>query len=437
MAALARVDCVVIGAGAIGLACGRALSGDGFETLILEAAGKFGTGTSSRNSEVIHAGIYYPTDSLKARLCVEGKDMLYDYVKDRRIPYQQCGKLIVAGSATEIPRLHNLQKQALRNGVKDLQLLTADEVSSMEPEVRCSQGLLSPSTGILCSHTFMHQLLADAESHGADCVLHCAVERGTIQDDGSILLETSQGPIHAGLVINAAGLHAIGIAQRLATFDRRFIPRAYFAKGNYFHLDGEKVASSRRFSRLVYPMPEVGGLGIHATIDLSGSVRFGPDVEWLRANGAASTTNSSSSSSSVGDSGSCSASSGVDEYRHYDSSVPTDYTVDPCRAEIFYGAIRKYWPSMPDDSLLPDYSGIRPKLCLPAALSHPTPHDQAQQQGHEQAVHYRDLTDFAIEGPETHNVRGLVNLFGIESPGLTASLSIAQYVLRLVKDAGH
>jgi len=411
---------VVVGAGAVGLACARALTVAGHAPVyVLEAAARIGSGTSSRNSEVIHAGIYYRPRTLKARLCVEGRHLLYPYLRERGIGHRQCGKLIVAAAESEVPRLAALQKQAATNGVADTVMLGADEVARLEPHVVCVRGLLSPSTGIFDSHAYMLSLLADAEEHGATCVLNCHVLSAHVDGDGTLRLQTTHGDIDARTVVNAAGLHAVAFVEKLHGYDRARVPRAYFAKGNYFCLVGGGVAPGGSsssgssggggrapFQRLIYPMPEVGGLGIHATLDLAGNVRFGPDVEWLRAAPPLS----------------C----GHDGYQHVDGAVPTDYTVDPRRADVFYGAIRRYWPGLPDHALAPDYAGVRPKLAVPAAV--------AGNEGPPAAAHGRDVDDFVVEGPRTHGVRGLVNLFGIESPGLTASLAIAQHVVGLLTE---
>ena len=410
MTTTTTIPCVVIGAGAVGLACGRAMAMAGYETLILETGKVIGSGISSRNSEVIHAGIYYPAGSLKAILCVQGKQLMYPYLRERNINFHQCGKLIVSSTVAEVTKLHKLKQHAINNGVSDMKILTAADVTCLEPNITCIQGLLSPTTGILDSHTFMQNLLGDAESHGANCVLNCEVLHGKIKTDGHnpIALETSQGDIHADIVINAAGLYAIRVIERFEGFPSQYIPQAYFAKGNYFRLSDD--VPKKPFRRLVYPMPEEGGLGIHATMDLDGNVRFGPDVQWMLAPNSGSSNRGS--------------------YQYRNGVVPTDYIVESQRAEVFYNAIRKYWPHLQDNSLVPDYSGIRPKLCLPsslAALDDNCPSNVADKP--------RDLTDFLIEGPQTHGVKGLINLFGIESPGLTASMAIAQHVLHLIKDS--
>ena len=405
------IPCVVIGGGVVGLACGRAMAMAGYETLILETGSVIGSGISSRNSEVIHAGVYYPKASLKASLCVQGKQLLYPYLRERNINYHQCGKLIVASTVAEVPKLYQLKQHAIINGVANMKILSAADVSCLEPDITCVQGLLSPSTGIFDSHTYMQNLLGDAETYGTNCVLNCEILHGKINVDVSntISLETSQGNIHADIVINAAGLHAIGIIERMKGFPSQYIPPAYFAKGNYYRLSDE--VPRKPFRRLIYPMPVEGGLGIHATLDLSGNVRFGPDVQWMLA----------PKSSSSGQ---------RESYQHRNGVVPTDYSVESQRAAVFYDAIRKYWPSLQDNSLVPDYAGIRPKLCLPSSLA--AIDDNSPSHITDKS---RDFTDFLIEGPQTHGVKGLINLLGIESPGLTASMAIAQYVLQLIKES--
>jgi L-2-hydroxyglutarate oxidase LhgO len=359
-----RVDCVVIGAGVIGLATARQLAMAGREVLLLEAAGMIGTETSSRNSEVIHAGIYYPAGSLKARACVAGKYRLYAYCAERGIPHRRCGKLIVATSAGQKATLEGIRAKAAANGVDDLELLTPDAVAALEPEVFCTAALLSPSTGIIDSHGLMLALQADAEEHGALVVFHAPVERGRITADGIELEVGGAEPITllARTVINSAGLHAPALARRIEGLDPALVPPPYFCKGNYFTLSG-----ARPFRHLIYPVPEEAGLGVHVTIDLGGQVRFGPDVEWLDA---------------------------------------LDYDVDPARAEVFYEAVRRYYPGLKDGAIEPGYAGIRPKISPKGTQA----------------------ADFVIQGPVEHGVPGLVNLFAIESPGLTACLALAEEV---------
>ncbi|MEZ2330217.1 NAD(P)/FAD-dependent oxidoreductase [Mesorhizobium sp. RCC_202] len=364
-----QVDCIVAGAGVIGLAVARALAAQGLETLILEAADAIGTGTSSRNSEVIHAGIYYPQGSLKARLCLAGRELLYRYCADHAIPHRRSGKLIVATDAAQEPVLGSIHANAVACGVDDLRFLSAVEAKALEPAVHCTAALLSPSTGIIDSHALMLALLGDAEDNGAMLSLNTSIVSGRIEAARFVLqtVDTTTGEafeIAASRLVNAAGLSAVALAGSLEGFDRQFLPTLRYAKGNYF-----SVAGRAPFSRLVYPVPEPGGLGVHLTLDLGGTARFGPDVEWTDT---------------------------------------LDYRVDPARAERFYGAIRKYWPDLADGALQPAYSGIRPKLS-----------SQGKADG-----------DFVIQGPAAHRTQGLVNLFGIESPGLTSSLAIAEEVTR-------
>ena len=366
-----RVDCVVIGAGVVGLACARALALAGREVVILEEAGAIGTETSSRNSEVIHAGIYYAPGSAKALLCVEGRELLYRYCEERSVAHRRCGKLIVATSAEQVAALHKIQAQAAANGVRDLRILTAVEAKAMEPALRCVAALYSPSTGIVDSHALMLAYLGEAEDHGAMHALLSPVTGGEIEGNGIALEVGGSEPmrIHARTVINSAGLMAQRFAKSLRGFPSDKIPPLYYAKGNYYSL-----AARPPFTRLIYPVPEAAGLGVHLTLDLAGQARFGPDVEWI---------------------------------------TEIDYDVDLSRADGFYRAIRDYWPGLKDGQLAPGYAGVRPKLSGPG----------------------EPANDFMIQGPAEHGVPGLVNLFGIESPGLTASLALAEQVVRLAGGA--
>jgi len=354
----------VIGAGVVGLAIARALALAGREVVILEAEDAIGTATSSRNSEVIHAGIYYPAGSLKARLCVEGREQLYAYCAERRIGHRRCGKLIVATAAEQEPQLARLIEQARANGVRDLRWLCAPEARALEPALACTAAVLSPSTGIVDSHALMLALLADAERQGALLALKSPVAGGEVTGHGIELDVGCAEPtrIQARTVINSAGLAAPRVAASIAGVPHDRVPPAHLCKGNYYAAAGRPA-----FSRLIYPMPEADGLGVHVTLDLAGQMRFGPDVEWIDR---------------------------------------VDYDVDAARAAAFYDAIRRYWPALPDGALQPAYAGIRPKI-----------HAQGE-----------PARDFVIEGPEAHGVPGLVNLFGIESPGLTASLAIGALV---------
>jgi L-2-hydroxyglutarate oxidase LhgO len=359
-----RVECVVIGAGVIGLAIARRLAQAGREVIVLEAAEGIGTVTSSRNSEVIHAGIYYPAGSLMARMCVNGKRALYQYCRDHGIPHRNCGKLIVATSANETTRLTSIRAHAEANGVNDLQTLSGEAARALEPALNCDAALLSPSTGIIDSHAFMLALRGDAEAAGAACAFHTPLLRARVFSGGIELDAGGDAPIslECALLVNAAGLAASAVARSIDGMPIELIPPAYLAKGNYF-----SCSAPAPFSRLIYPVPEPGGLGVHLTLDMAGQARFGPDVEWVDA---------------------------------------IDYAVDPARAERFYPAIRRYWPTLPDGALMPSYSGIRPKIVPPAVAAQ----------------------DFLIQGPADHGVAGLINLFGIESPGLTSSLAIADHV---------
>jgi L-2-hydroxyglutarate oxidase LhgO len=358
------IDCVVVGAGVVGLAVARALAMAGREVLVLEAAEGIGTETSSRNSEVIHAGIYYPAGSLMARSCVEGKHLLYAYCRERGLPHANCGKLIVATDEEEAGKLLSIQARAAANGVPDLRLLTRAETLTMEPALACTAALHSPSTGIIDSHAYMLSLQGDAENASAIFVFHSPVLSGRATGNGIEIEVGGAEPmrLRARTLVNSAGLHAPRLARAIQGMPAGMIPGSYYAKGNYFTLTGKNP-----FSRLIYPVPVPGGLGTHLTIDLGGQARFGPDVEW------------------------------VEEIA---------YEVDPDRARGFYAAIRRYWPDLKDGALAPGYSGIRPKTVPPGAPAQ----------------------DFVIQGPAEHGVPGLVHLFGIESPGLTASLALAERV---------
>ncbi len=359
-----RVECVVIGAGVVGLAIARRLAQAGLEVVVLEAAEGIGTATSSRNSEVIHAGIYYPAGSLMARMCVAGKHALYDYCRDHGIPHRNCGKLIVATTEAETAKLQSIKAHAEANGVLDMEVLSGEAVRALEPAVSCDAALLSPSTGIVDSHAFMLALRGDAEAAGGAYAFHAPLLRARTVTGGFELEVGGAAPMTlvCRLLINSAGLGATGVARSIDGMPVELIPPAYLAKGNYF-----SCSARAPFSHLIYPVPEPGGLGVHLTLDLAGQARFGPDVEW------------------------------VDRI---------DYAVDPARAEKFYPAIRRYWPDLPDGALMPSYSGIRPKIVPPAV---------ARQ-------------DFVIQSARDHGVEGLINLFGIESPGLTSSLAIGDYV---------
>ena len=362
-----QIDAVVIGAGVVGLAVGRELALQGLEVMVLESENAIGTGTSSRNSEVIHAGIYYPAGSLKARLCVQGKALLYAYCAERGVAHQRLGKLIVATNAQQVTQLAGIAAKAAANGVHDLRQISAVEAQAMEPALQCDAALLSPSTGIVDSHGLMLALQGDMENAGGLLALLSPVQSiGVGQGTAShpLRLSTQDGTeLAARFVVNAAGLNAVAIANRVEGLDKKLLPKASYAKGNYFTLAGKAP-----FSRLIYPVPEHAGLGVHLTLDLGGQAKFGPDVQW------------------------------VDD--------PSDLVVDPRRGDAFYAEVRKYWPALPDGALLAGYAGMRPKVNGP----------------HEAAA------DFMIQGPEQHGVAGLINLMGIESPGLTSSLAIAAEV---------
>jgi L-2-hydroxyglutarate oxidase LhgO len=363
-----RVDCIVIGAGVVGLAVARALALAGREVIMLEAANAIGTETSSRNSEVIHAGIYYPAGSLKARLCVAGRKRLYAYCAERGIPHAAVGKLIVATSQEQHGTLADLTAKAAASGVTDLRWVPLEEVAEMEPEIRATAALLSPSSGIIDSHSYMLALQGDAEDRGMAIAFGTPVVGGRVTSDGIEIETGGDAPMRlaANLVVNSAGLHATRVAAAIEGLPPESVPPLYYAKGNYFGLAGKSP-----FRRLIYPVPENAGLGVHVTLDLGGRGRFGPDVEWIDR---------------------------------------LDYAVDPRRSEPFYAAVRRYWPGLPDGALYPDYAGIRAKLQTPGGAA----------------------ADFVIQGPADHGVPGLVNLYGIESPGLTASLAIADWVGDLV-----
>lgn len=354
-----RVDCVVIGAGVVGLAVARALALRGRDVIVLEAAPAIGTGTSSRNSEVIHAGIYYPAGSLKARMCVHGREMLYAYCVERNVPHRQCGKLIVATSLAQIETLKRIHHHAAANGVADLQWLDPDQARTLEPALQCHAALLSPSTGIIDSHQFMLALQGDLENAGGVVALRTPVNCMEVVKEGIIVRVADGTGLLATTVLNAAGLAAPDVARRCDGLNPRHVPSPRYAKGNYFMLAGKAP-----FTRLIYPVPEAAGLGVHLTLDLGGQAKFGPDVEWVDS--------------------------------------PDDLSVNASRVEGFYGEVRKYWPQLPDGVLVPGYSGIRPKIHGPD----------------------EPAADFVIQGPRVHGVTGLINLFGIESPGLTSALAI-------------
>ncbi|HEV8027021.1 MAG TPA: NAD(P)/FAD-dependent oxidoreductase [Stellaceae bacterium] len=362
------VECVVIGAGVVGLAVARALALAGHEVMVLEKERWIGAETSSRNSEVIHAGLHYPKGSLKARFCVEGRDRLYAYCAARGVPHARVGKLTVACKEEEIPILEGVWRKAEENGVDDLEWVGGNEARALEPELFCRRAFFSPSTGIVDSHALMLAYQADLEAAGGMVVLRAPVLSGSAGAEGFTLEVGGAEPmtLDCRMLINSGGVHAPALARRIRGIPPESIPRDYFCRGVYFTLSGRSP-----FRRLIYPVPEPGGLGVHLTLDLAGQARFGPDVEWIDR---------------------------------------LDHTVDPRRGERFYAAIRNYWPGLRDGALQPGYAGIRPKISGPT----------------------EPAADFAVQGPADHGVAGLVNLYGIESPGLTASLALADHAVRLL-----
>ena len=370
-----HVECVVVGAGVVGLAIARELAMRGREVIILEKQDAIGTEISSRNSEVIHAGIYYPQDSLKARLCVAGKHQLYEFCADHGVAHRRIGKLIVAAVESEVDALDDVRAAAHRNDVTDVEHLTLAAAREMEPAVQCVGALISPSTGIVDSHGLMLALQGDAEDHGTMIAFLSELTEGQIETHGfSLKIESGDRTspadvltLECDVLINSAGLDAQEVAHRILGFPKTSIPPLHLARGCYFTMSGKSP-----FQHLIYPMPDGTSLGVHVTLDISGQTRFGPDVEWIDT---------------------------------------IDYNVDPARGDAFYDAVRRYFPTLPDNALQPGYSGIRPKIQAPG----------------------EPAADFVIEGPEHHGIPGLVNLFGIESPGLTASLTIAKYVVQFLE----
>ncbi|GJD92769.1 MULTISPECIES: NAD(P)/FAD-dependent oxidoreductase [Methylobacterium] len=358
------MDILVVGAGIIGLAVARAMVLRGHDVIVAESAGAFGSGISSRNSEVIHAGLYYPTGSLRARHCVVGRRMLYAFCASRGVAHRACGKLVVATSEAEAAKVAAIRDQGAANGVEDLALLDAEEARRLEPNLACTAALLSGSTGIVDSHGLMLALLGEIKDNGGALALGTPVERlararaGWVAHFGG----ADPGTYPFDAIVNAASFGAQALASATEDYPAARVPRLVLARGNYFGCSGRPA-----FGRLIYPAPVEGGLGIHLTLDLAGRMRFGPDVEWTDR---------------------------------------LDYRVNPERGAVFYAAIRRYWPGLPDGALVPDYAGIRPKLSGPGEATQ----------------------DFRIDGPSEHGLPGLVHLFGIESPGLTASLSLAEDV---------
>lgn len=359
------IQCVVVGAGVVGLAVARALAQAGVEVLVVEQAGAIGTGTSSRSSEVIHAGIYYPANSLKAQLCVQGKHLLYEYCQARGIAHARLGKLIVATTEQEKGALDGIVKRARANGVDDLQWLDPSQAQALEPALHCTAALLSPSTGIVDSHGLMLAYQGDAENAGAQCVFHSPLTRARVlQPEGFEVSFGGNDPmtLSCEMLINAAGLQAPALATHMEGLNPDCVPRAYLCKGSYFSLQGKAP-----FKHLIYPVPQSAGLGVHLTLDLGGQAKFGPDTQWV---------------------------------------TQENYDIDPSRGDSFYEAVRRYWPELKDGALQPDYTGIRPKISAPN----------------------EPAADFMISDVSHHQIPGLVNLFGIESPGITSSLALAQRV---------
>lgn len=364
-------DVVVIGAGAVGLAVAAEFARSGYDVIVLEAADGIGTGTSSRNSEVIHGGMYYPTGSLRHRMCVTGRRKLYAYLEARGVPHMKRGKLIVATSEKEAANIEGIHASGLANGVEGLEMVSGATARAWEPNLSCNAALWSPETGVVDSHSYMLALQGEIEDHGGLIAFETPVVRIERMSVGFKVSTGGAEPsaILCRRVVNSAGLGAHGVLRTIEGFPAEHIPKFVLAKGNYFGCSGKQA-----FTRLIYPAPVDGGLGVHVTMDLAGRMKFGPDVEWLSTN----------------------------------DPSQVDYTVDPKRSESFYAAIRRYWPGLPDGAITPDYSGCRPKLSGPG----------------------EPAADFRIDGPELHGIAGLLNLLGIESPGLTSSLAIAEEVRR-------
>lgn len=367
-----QVDVLVIGAGAVGLAVARELAQRGRETIVAESQGAIGQGVSSRNSEVIHAGLYYTTGSLKARLCVRGRDLMYALCESHGVGHARLGKLVVATDDAQLPALEALARTAAANGVA-VQWLDGPQARALEPQLNCTAALLSPHTGIVDSHGFMLALQGDLERAGGMVALGSAVTGAVLGRDGAPhVVQLADGTVLAARVlVNSAALQACALARRFEGLGARYVPTEHYAKGSYYTLAGKAP-----FSRLVYPAPADAWLGVHLTLDLGGQARFGPDLQWLAEQ----------------------------------DPTQIDYTVDPRRADGFYAEVRRYWPGLPDGALQPSYSGVRPKIHGPGEKA----------------------PDFRIDGPAVHGVPGLVNLFGIESPGLTSSMAVAEHVADLL-----
>lgn len=363
-----HVDCVVVGAGVVGLAIARELSRAGRQVLCLEAGAALGTGTSGRGSGVIHAGLYYPPGSLKARLCVAGRPLLYAFAEIHGVPCVRRGKLVVATSPAEDADLDRIMESAVENGVADLRRIDGAQAREMEPALRCTSAIVSPSTGVIDALALLEALRAEAEEYGAVTAFEAPLDHARAEGAGFTLEIGGAAPMRISCrqLVNAAGHGAPAVARAIDGFDPCHVPRAFLAKGNYFRCDAPVP-----FSRLIYPVPVPGGIGTHLTIDPAGTARFGPDVEWVEA---------------------------------------LDHRVDPARADAFVADIRRWWPELPEHALVPDEAGVRPKISGPGEPGR----------------------DFVIEGEAAHGVAGLVNLFGIESPGVTSCLAIAEHVASLL-----
>lgn len=428
-----NVDAVVIGAGAVGLAVARAMAMTGREVLILESQNAFGTGVSSRNSEVLHAGLYYPTGSFKAQLCVRGRALLLDFMKQAGVPHRLTGKLVVATEEAEVPAIERLFAQAQANGVQGIELIDGAKARGMEPSLRAVAALHSPATGIVDSHALMMALLGEAQAHGAQLALCSAVVGGEVLGDGTLVLDVraaegggaAEGPaggpsegtvpmrLHARTVVNAAGLTAPALARRIQGVPVHTIPTAHYCKGHYFSLQGKAP-----FSRLIYPVHTSAGLGTHLTLDLGGQARFGPDVEWLGAQGAVGVRRVDepvAQEGHAGYAGHAGQHAHAAPARRVEPCVPDDlgldYRVDETRCSAFERDIRRYWPGLPDEALLPAYTGIRPKTVGPG----------------------EPAADFTISAPAQHGVAGWVGLYGIESPGLTACIALGEAVVQALR----
>lgn len=420
---LAKVKCVVVGGGVVGNSIARSLSLKGVECILCESNGVLGEETTGRNSEVIHAGMYYSPNSLKAKFCVEGKEMLIDFLKTRKIEYNLCGKLIIANDATEYEKLCHILERSKKNGVQGIKMLSSSDVAAMEPSITCNNGaMFSENTGVFDSHSYVNALNSEFESEittqkgtsvPGNTVYNCIVERITDHefsgiDSPTYEVHTDQGILGCDVVVNAAGLNAISLASTI--LPKSMIPKSYFCKGSYFKYQPNPKPDGVQphIRHLIYPIPPTAhtGLGVHLTVDLQGAIKFGPDIEWMKP---LVSHDASDPYAFLGDAGDCS---------HF------TYKVDETRAEAFYDAIRRYLPSLQDGELVADYSGIRPKLCGPGF-------DPSVSKPNGSSITY-DAADFYIQGSHIHGKKGLVNLFGIESPGLTSSLAIGEYVSGMV-----